>query len=195
MYICLGSYCRPFSKAGLGLDGGVGRRDSSEQSNFIADMMEKYRPNPPARDYRWDPVLERWMNGIIICAAHLFPYRQSLSMEEIFGEGSKAGVFTAENIHRDIEDALNKGLLAIIPDLDLGPADPRFLLDDQQERQDRVKQWENQEIKEYKLSSSRRTTNEPIPSSFFWRMWVSKLYENSQYRLSPSSTLCLVDLS
>lgn len=142
------------SKVGLDLPAGVGRRDSSLQSNFVASMIKAYCPDPPAIDHRWEPVLQKWMDDDCVHAAHLFPYRQSPCMDEIFGKGASEELFAPENglfLHKHIENALNKGLLAIVPDLDLDPADPQFPLNDQQERQNRVKEWENWPVKDYKI--------------------------------------------
>ncbi|KAF7560138.1 hypothetical protein G7046_g4011 [Stylonectria norvegica] len=142
------------SKVGLNLPGGVGRRDTSQQSNFVASMMEAYCPDPPADNYRWDPVLQRWQDSANVKAAHLFPYRQSHFMDDIFGDGASSELFTATNglfLHFHIEKALDDGVLAIVPDLDLEPADPSLPLNDQQERQDRVKEWEKMAVKDYKI--------------------------------------------
>ncbi|CAG9984344.1 unnamed protein product [Clonostachys byssicola] len=115
-------------------------------------MAKVYCPDPPAHRYRWDPVVQKWRPALR--AVHLFPYRQSTSMDEIFGQGASKELFQPVNglfLHRRIEKALKDGLLAIVPDIDLEPVDPQFPLNDQQERNDRVREWENRPIKDYKI--------------------------------------------
>lgn len=75
-------------------------------------------------------------------------------MDDIFGKGASSEIFSAVNglfLDTEIEDALNKGLIAIVPDVDLEPRNPQLPQDDQDERQQRIREWESQPIKEFKV--------------------------------------------
>ncbi|EYB28008.1 hypothetical protein FG05_30291 [Fusarium graminearum] len=150
------------SKVGLNLaagpasTAGQGKRDTSMQSNMAAEMKRVYCPDHPEdlEGYRWDPVVHDWLDSDIVHAAHLFPWSQGAFMDDIFGGGSSDDLFSPCNglfLHKRIEAALENGYIAIIPDLDLEPADPMFPLNDKDDRQDRVKEWERQNPKNYRV--------------------------------------------
>ncbi|KAF4449391.1 hypothetical protein F53441_7370 [Fusarium austroafricanum] len=142
------------SNCGLDISGSVGKRDSSVQKNFGAKMAAVYCPNPESEGDRWDPVLATWASSDSINAAHLYPWRQHLFMNEIFGPDSINDLFEPCNglfLHKKIKRALDLGQVAIVPDLDLDPSDPDRPLDDLKERQDRVKIWEQQKVRDYKF--------------------------------------------
>ncbi|KAM0368860.1 hypothetical protein ACHAPK_006522 [Fusarium culmorum] len=133
------SYMRLFATSRVGLE-----RDTSLQSNMAAEMERVYCPDHPKdwESYRWDPVLHDWLDRRIANAAHLFPRSQGAFLDDIFGRGSTDDLFSPCNglfLHHEIEAALENGYIAIVPDLDLEPADPKFPLDDNDDRQDRVK--------------------------------------------------------
>ncbi|KAK7427508.1 hypothetical protein QQZ08_005950 [Neonectria magnoliae] len=166
------SWLRIFStsKVGLNLNGGVGRRDSSDQSNFAEKMEEAYCPSPPAEDHRWDPVLQCWGYRSIVKAAHLYPWRQVNGMDFIFGKGAQKEIFSPLNglfLHEIIEDALNKGLVAIVPDVAMEPKNPEFPQEDQDERQQRIRNWESQHVKEYKLIVVNKASPVVMKSKFY----------------------------
>ena len=75
-------------------------------------------------------------------------------MDDIFGNGSSAEVFSPCNglfLHQTIEHALDKGWLAIVPNVYLELINPVQPMDDLVERQERIKSWERQHIKDYKI--------------------------------------------
>ncbi|QPC71898.1 hypothetical protein HYE68_002650 [Fusarium pseudograminearum] len=146
------SFMRLFVTSRVGLE-----RDTSLQSNMAAEMKRVYCPDPPEEGmekHRWDPVLHRWVYSDIIHASHLYPWSQGAFMDDIFGRGSSDDLFSPCNglfLHQEIEAALENGYIAIVPDLDLEPADPKFSLNDKDDRQDRVKEWEKQNPKNYRV--------------------------------------------
>ncbi|KAJ0382790.1 hypothetical protein COL922a_011831 [Colletotrichum nupharicola] len=76
------------------------------------------------------------------------------SMDTIFGPGTVKELFKAQNglfLHKDIEQALDDGVRAIVPDIDLEPADLDFPLTDTEDRKQRLRDWEKSEVKEYKI--------------------------------------------
>ncbi|KAI7759891.1 hypothetical protein LZL87_010313 [Fusarium oxysporum] len=142
------------SPSGFNLPGGMGERDNSLQGEMAELMYDVYCPDRPAPSYRWDPVIGEYFDSKAARAAHLFPWRQSAYMNDIFSKGSYDELFRPENglfLHWRVEDALDKGRIAIVPDVDLDPADPLLPMNDQQEIQDRVKAWENEKVKNYKV--------------------------------------------
>ncbi|KAF4333440.1 hypothetical protein FBEOM_12755 [Fusarium beomiforme] len=161
------------SKLGMGLatnqnDMGMGKRDSTDQGNFKKRLIKFYSPNPPALNYKWDPVVHAWFTAEVI-GAHLFPYKQGMFMDDIFGKGASDELFRPENgllLHTEIKYALDKGWVAIVPDIELEPADPDLPANDQEARCERVKAWEKQEIKEYKLIVL-NTTNSRMTRAIF----------------------------
>ena len=59
-------------------------------------------------------------------------------MDAIFGEGSQSELFSAVNglfLHKEIEAALDKGVIAIVPDVDLERYESLEPSDDKQNRQ------------------------------------------------------------
>ena len=53
-------------------------------------------------------------------------------------------------LEKDIEKALDRGLIAIVPNVNLDPADPEETQNDQIERSQRLQAWEKTKVKEYK---------------------------------------------
>ena len=105
--------------------------------------------------------------------------RQVDSMDDIFGKGSRDEIFSPLNglfLHKDIEKSLDYGFIAIIPDTELEPRNPLQPLDNLAKRQQHIKDWESQPVKDYKVAvidakrkevSSRKVLNhgEMIPLS------------------------------
>ncbi|KAF4487829.1 hypothetical protein FAGAP_11312 [Fusarium agapanthi] len=142
------------SRVGLDLPGGAGRRSKTRQSNMVQSIIKCYCPEPLIAEHRWDPVLRDWVHRDLVKGAHLYPWKQGAWMDEIFGPGTREELFAPQNglfLHTTVEDALDKGQIAIIPDIDMEPANPMMPDDDLKERQDRIKHWEQQEVKDYKV--------------------------------------------
>jgi hypothetical protein len=123
-------------------------------------MKEKYCPKgKPAEGYLWGPVCWKWCEKDVINAAHLFPYRQAMHMDAIHGDNASEELFSHRNglfLDHDIEGALDSGLIAIVPDIDLDPTDSQLPLDDEELRHNRVRDWSNRKIKDYKVIAIRR---------------------------------------
>ncbi|KAF4885174.1 hypothetical protein CGCF415_v004019 [Colletotrichum fructicola] len=111
----------------------VSKCDNKDQLAFGDHMLMKYCPDRRYKNCCWDPVLADWNRSEIIHTVHLFPHRFRDSMDIIFGP------------------ALDDGVLAIVPDIDLEPADLDFPLKDTEERKQRLRDWEKSEVKEYKI--------------------------------------------
>ncbi|KAI2620582.1 hypothetical protein GGR54DRAFT_105488 [Hypoxylon sp. NC1633] len=132
---------------------GVGRRDASAQSNMFQQMRDKYCPDAP-EGLLWDPIIGRWELKNNLHAAHLYAWRQVESMNAIFGLGARDDVFSPVNglfMLGDIEKALDQGLIALVPDVDLEPKDSRLPNTDLAERNQRLRDWKKSQIKEYKV--------------------------------------------
>jgi HNH endonuclease len=141
------------SPQGLNIKTGVGRRETSDQSNMVRQMREKYCPDAP-KDLLWDPITGQWEPKGHLHAAHLYSWRQVDSMDAIFGPGAKAEIFSPVNglfLSEHVEKALDQGLLALIPDVDLEPKDSHLPCDDLAERNQRLRDWEKAQVKEYKV--------------------------------------------
>ncbi|KAF5981983.1 hypothetical protein FBULB1_4485 [Fusarium bulbicola] len=145
------------SKLGFGLATreitmGAGARDGRDQKKFKKALIKAFCPTDAGLNWAWDPVMADWASDLI--GAHLFPFAQGMFMDDIFGKGSIDELFAPVNgllLTKKIKEALAMGVVAIVPDIELEPADPKLPLNDQKERCKRVKAWEKQEVKEYKL--------------------------------------------
>ena len=106
------------------------------------EMIKAYHPADWASfPDLWEPVLEVAIDWDLIKAAHLFPWRCVDSMDAIFGPGAKGELFSYKNglfLHPRIEDALDKGLIAIVPNVQTDS--------DAEE----LRAWEKNDPKEYK---------------------------------------------
>jgi hypothetical protein len=128
-----------------------GRRDTGPQSSMRNDMEVRY--NAVQTGVIWEPVLHFWVDKYSVNAAHLFPWRCADSMDAIFGEGSQSELFSAVNglfLHKEIEAALDKGVIAIVPDVDLEPDESLEPSEDKQNRQQRLRDWEQEGPHNYK---------------------------------------------
>lgn len=131
---------------------GQGRRPTEDQSKMRSSMMRDYCNGNIAS--AWESVLGMWVNARFVTAAHLFPWRSADTMDQIFGEGAVNEIFSSYNglfLDPEIESALDKGYLVIIPDQDIEPQDPSFPKIDQEARHQRLKEWERSNPKEYKV--------------------------------------------
>ncbi|OIW30165.1 hypothetical protein CONLIGDRAFT_644179 [Coniochaeta ligniaria NRRL 30616] len=127
-------------------------QDNSPQSNMRQAMINDYCPEKDAGI--WDPVLGKWLMQGCVRAAHLFPTRSVKYAHSIFGQGAQEEIFTSKNglfLSMEIEEALEKGSLVIVPDTDLEPQDPSAPWKDQELRRRRMEEWEANEPKEYKV--------------------------------------------
>ncbi|KAK1505468.1 hypothetical protein CABS01_00936 [Colletotrichum abscissum] len=148
-----------FVSSKLGLDAtsaGIGSRRSTDQQKFKKKMLNAYCPKSlrPSRDSVWEPVLHKWVETPLCKAAHLYPWSQLHSMDLIFGSEGPRDIFSPKNgliLHTKIEWALDHGVIAIVPDVDLDPKNPDFPLEDQEEREERLRNWENGNVKDYKV--------------------------------------------
>ncbi|KAG8677763.1 hypothetical protein FPOAC2_03903 [Fusarium poae] len=142
------------SKVGMATNTGVGPRDTSDQSNFKKALIHAYSPRrkTAVRKRLWEPVIGNWFQTLQ--GAHLFPCSQGIFMDDIFGKGSRKELFSYKNgllLHEEIEKALANGSVAIVPDIDLEPANPELPLDDKEERDQRILAWQKSNPKEYKF--------------------------------------------
>ncbi|KAG8673663.1 hypothetical protein FPOAC2_07119 [Fusarium poae] len=139
---------------GFDMPRGQGQRNNSAQSNMCTAMWNVYCPDAKSTKMRWDPIRHKWGDSENTNAAHLFPWSQSAFMDEIFGNGAAKELFSPRNgifLHKFVEQALDKGLIVIVPDIDLNPTEPDLPLNDETIRQKRSKEWEEMTPKEYKV--------------------------------------------
>ncbi|UPL00075.1 hypothetical protein LCI18_011009 [Fusarium solani-melongenae] len=144
-------------RVGLDLPLSKGKRSKSHQHNMGKALSAVYGSS---KRRRWCPVMRQWGSSKVVKAAHLFPWKQVDSMDEIFGQGASEEIFSPCNglfLHVDIESALDKGLIAFVPDVDLEPADIDKPFQDQQERNNRLRAWETGPVKQYKLVVMNKT--------------------------------------
>lgn len=119
---------------------------------MVRQMREEYCPD--AMDLVWDPITGRWELRGNVHAAHLYSWRQVEFMETIFGPSTKDEIFSRLNslfLTPQIEDALDKGYTAIVPDIHLDPQDNQFPRNNLEERNKAFRAWENSKVKEYKV--------------------------------------------
>ncbi|RSL44685.1 hypothetical protein CEP54_014592 [Fusarium duplospermum] len=139
------------SRVGLDLPVGKGKRHGRDQTRMRKALETGYGASD---GLHWCPVVQEWGSDKVVIAAHLFPWKQVDSMDDIFGQGASEEIFSPCNglfLHTDIESALDKGFIAFVPDIDLEPANIGNPFQDQQERNDRLRAWETGPVKEYKL--------------------------------------------
>ncbi|RDL40123.1 uncharacterized protein BP5553_00102 [Venustampulla echinocandica] len=132
----------------------VGRRDTSGQSNMVQGMKEEYCPDA-AEGTLWDPVTGHWELAHHLHAASLYPWRQVESMDSIFGPGANADVFSPNNglfLDEWVEKALDQGLIAFVPNVDLEANDKDLPPADIAERNQRLRDWETAPKKEYRVA-------------------------------------------
>ncbi|KAG0153309.1 hypothetical protein PDIDSM_5159 [Penicillium digitatum] len=76
------------STMGMAIKGtGAGARDTSQQSNFRAAMIETYKAKHPTEPWLWCPILGDYTDDDDIQASHLFPCRNGQDcLDAIFGK-------------------------------------------------------------------------------------------------------------
>ncbi|KAI6082630.1 hypothetical protein F4821DRAFT_246736 [Hypoxylon rubiginosum] len=144
--------------SGFGISNAApGKRDSTAQSRMRTEMLEKYHDEEKRMEmpgHIWDPVCGSWFFSNSMHAAHLYPWKSVEHMDAIFGEGAKAEIMTAVNgmfLFDKIEEALDRGYLAIVPDVRLEPDNELDPETDRLVRREYVKSWEKSDPKEYKI--------------------------------------------
>lgn len=109
------------SSSGLGVSTGMGRRDTSVQSNFRKALIEASNAAHPTDDAVWCPVLSKWVAEDFSTAAHLFSYKHGQAMmDAIFGteKGADPELFSPRNgiiMDARAEKKFDKGLFTIVP--------------------------------------------------------------------------------
>ncbi|RYP10821.1 hypothetical protein DL764_000443 [Monosporascus ibericus] len=132
----------------------AGERDSSAQSNMRTALVQKYNNGRPEELGIWEPVIGAYLPGRNIKAAHLYPWRSHEHMDTIFGQGSTKDLMTPYNgllLDSSIEALLERGYIAIVPDIELEPLDTANPRADGNERRQRVKEWESRFPRDYKV--------------------------------------------
>ncbi|XEV01737.1 hypothetical protein FSHL1_007024 [Fusarium sambucinum] len=117
-------------------------------------MVEKYCPKSFYQLDHWDPILQQWHGRWCSPPSHLFPRSEKAFMDEIFvaAKGEINEVFTPHNglfIALEIQEALDKGYIAIVPDIDLEPIEPWQPFNNAEF--EKVKAWEDKSLKDYKI--------------------------------------------
>ena len=132
------------------LGSGIGtesRRDATVQSNFRAELIERYDAKhiDPDVDGIWCCVRGEYVERDHVKAAHIFPYKYGQDvMDAIFGreEPEKPGLFSALNgllIYEHIEEKLDRGDMIIAPNIqDLAS-------------QEEIDKWDATEVKDFKI--------------------------------------------
>ncbi|KAI0172084.1 hypothetical protein GGR52DRAFT_591824 [Hypoxylon sp. FL1284] len=107
-----------------------------------AEMKQKYHNLAKLKEKKghiWDVVFRGWYSDRDIRAAHLYPWRSDEHTEAIFGAGAKKEIMTALNgifLMPEIETTLEKGYMAIVPDVRLEPIEELDPTVDRQTRRD-----------------------------------------------------------
>ncbi|KAF4451723.1 hypothetical protein F53441_5402 [Fusarium austroafricanum] len=133
------------------------------QSVFALAMKKAYWSPPKFTNFRWDPVIHKWQCPSSAPPAELFPWSQSRFVDDIFGTSPTAHLFGPENglfLECKIRRALDKGLVAIVPDIDVHG--------EEKEVQRRIDRWENQTVKDYKCVVTNPAGAE-ANKTIFWR--------------------------
>jgi len=147
-----------------------GRQETSDQSMIRTLMKQAYCPDPDDDNKAgiWEPVLGQWVDNEVATAAHLFPWQSADLMDSIFGPEPRDELFSAANgifLHTKIEQALDRGFLAIVPDIGVDPKDPLAPWEDKEERHKALRKWETSQVREYRiavLDSTPASMKEPV---------------------------------
>ena len=122
------TFVKLFNSSKIGFNSnttGQRRRPTKDQSKMRSLMVRDYSNINIASV--WEPVLGKWVKARHATATHLFPWRSAETMDQIFGEGAIKEIFSSYNglfLDPEIESALDKGYLVIIPDQEIEPQDP-----------------------------------------------------------------------
>ncbi|KAK3945135.1 hypothetical protein QBC46DRAFT_445559 [Diplogelasinospora grovesii] len=121
---------------------------------FVDGMIEDSCAIGEKTGFRWCPVSNMW-HGKSVCGPSelLSPIHEGL-MEDIFGEGIherdrwRSGSVNGLFLHKDIERALHRGWVAIVPDVDID-----FQTMDELERMEEwsTDNWDSCDVKDYKV--------------------------------------------
>ncbi|KAI0840245.1 hypothetical protein F5Y06DRAFT_251999 [Hypoxylon sp. FL0890] len=154
------SWVKLFFSAASGLGVGAasyGPRDNQAQSRMREEMIRKYHEkgfDEEEKGLIWEPVCGTWLRSEWVHAAHLYPSKSIEHMDIVFGAGARDEIMTAANglfLCPDIEDALELGYIAIVPDVRLEPDTNEDPATDLHMRRQYVKDWEDSSPKEYKV--------------------------------------------
>ncbi|KAL2417633.1 hypothetical protein ABEF95_002869 [Exophiala dermatitidis] len=136
------------SKLGIGITGtGMGKRDSTMQGRFRADMIQAYNSTcdkgETTTELLWCPIRSNWFNKDTMTAAHIFGVMHGQQMmDTLFGERDEPELFLPRNgliIHTAIEKKIDSGYYVIVPLLPENPTPEQH------------HQWQTTEPKEYQL--------------------------------------------
>ncbi|KAK1624590.1 hypothetical protein BDP81DRAFT_453346 [Colletotrichum phormii] len=146
---------------------GMGIRDKHMRSQFEEQMINSYCPSSKyvIGSYRyWDPILHNWIQVADCRAAILFPDETCSNKRAVFGSCHSMDILLTVHpnnglfLHKTIEWALAHGFIAIVPNVDLEPIEESFIhFEDETKRKlkdartRRLKEWDNAEIKDYKV--------------------------------------------
>jgi len=126
---------------------GMGKRDTSQQSNFRAALEKAYNsihPNPSAKSV-WCPISREYLDTKLTHAAHIFPYAHGqLAMDSIFtrenhGQPELMSIHNGMLISETAEKRIDSGNILIVPDVE----------DDSSKQQ--IDAWVRSEPKGYKI--------------------------------------------
>ncbi|KAN0080952.1 hypothetical protein V8E54_004156 [Elaphomyces granulatus] len=142
-------FVRLFTSSKLGLDiqsvGGLGGpRDNSDQSNMRKDMIAAYCLE--CLEAITGTSTEVHDPPIFILG------QQKRAWTEFSERASRQELFTYKNrlfLHKVVEKALGIGEIAIVPDVDLEPADIHNLVSDAERRKQLLRDWQAKQPKEY----------------------------------------------
>ncbi|CAG8055140.1 unnamed protein product [Penicillium salamii] len=112
---------------GLTISGtGAGKRNTRDQSSFRTRLIDSYDAESRELDSIWCPVLGQWIDKEMVKASHIFPWKHGqATMDAIFGEIRPSEMFSERNgllMHTRLEEAFDKGVFVIIPDLPNEPS-------------------------------------------------------------------------
>ncbi|EKV11278.1 hypothetical protein PDIG_51140 [Penicillium digitatum PHI26] len=110
------------STMGMAIKGtGAGARDTSQQSNFRAAMIETYKAKHPTEPWLWCPILGDYTDDDDIQASHLFPCRNGQDcLDAIFGKTRAEELFSPRNgllLCKKLERYFDSGKFVIVPDI------------------------------------------------------------------------------
>ncbi|PLB53872.1 hypothetical protein P170DRAFT_396820 [Aspergillus steynii IBT 23096] len=140
------SFMKLFTTSTLGLGAkeraGAGKRDSSEQSCFRAELMLQYKSMHDTQDFAWCPILGEYVEVESVTASHLFSYKHGqATMDAIFGKTSPPELFSAKNgliMCSKIEKVFDSGAIVIVPDIPERPL------------RSALQEWIQKETRDYK---------------------------------------------
>ena len=120
------------STMGLAITGtGAGKRNTRDQFSFRKRLIEVYDAENCELDCLWCPVLGQWVDKEMVKASHIFPWKHGqATMDAIFGEKRPSEMFSERNgllMHARLEEAFDKGVFVIIPDLPNEPSIPQMI--------------------------------------------------------------------